>query len=103
MDFLQKYSNLISLNRLLKENIKNFPHSLIIGSISLVANYRPASNILSVAKLFELYILQRLKGVDLDILMGISQNGFQKRHSLVTAITQMVDTISESLDNKNKV
>lgn len=73
------------------------------GVISSVSNYRPVSNILSVAKLFELCILQRLESMDLDELMGTSQHGFRKKHSTVTAITEIIDTISEELDNKNTV
>jgi len=35
--------------------------------------------------------------------MGTSQHDFRKKHSTVTAITKIVDTISEKLNNKNKV
>jgi len=47
------------------------------GNPGCVNNYRPVSNLNSLAKLFELCVLSRLECLDLDKLMGRAQHGFR--------------------------
>jgi len=73
------------------------------GPFDDVINFRPVSNINSVAKIFELCLLQRIEKLDQDALHGIHQHGFRPSHSTVTAIAEIIDNISESRDQKNVV
>jgi len=73
------------------------------GSQSNVNNYRPVSNLNSLAKLFELCVLARMECLDLDKLMGRSQHGFRPNHSTNTAVSTVISEISEHLDNKDTV
>jgi len=73
------------------------------GRVDRIENYRPVSNLLSIAKLYELCVLQRLEALDQDIILGHCQHGFRKRHSTTTALTEIVDTLCEERDKKNVV
>jgi len=70
------------------------------GDNEKIENYRPISNIVSIAKLFEICILQRLEKLDQDFLVGTNQHGFRKKHGTDTAIAEVVHAISEGRDNK---
>jgi len=73
------------------------------GPTNLLENYRPVSNINSIAKLYELCVLQRLESFDQDESLGYAQHGFRKRHSTTTAVVEIVDSICEARENKNLV
>ena len=72
------------------------------GEKNNIENYRPISNICSLAKIFERCVLLKLSqledinGVDLT---GSKQHGFKKNHSTVTAMMEIQDRISEAVDN----
>jgi len=66
-------------------------------------NYRPVSNLNSIAKLFEICLLQRLELLDFDKINGLNQHGFRKQHSCETAICELVGIISDELDEGRKV
>jgi len=63
----------------------------------------PVSNIPSVAKLFKLYVLQRLEGLDMDELVSISQHGFRKQYSTDSAISELIGTTVSSIEIKNMI
>jgi len=69
------------------------------GKPSDINNYRPVSNLSSLAKLFELCILGCLEKLDLDSILGKGQHGFRKSHVTDTAITSSV--ISEIVSTLN--
>jgi len=73
------------------------------GDTSKVDNFRPVSNIVSIAKVFELTILQRLERMNQDMLVGGFQHGFRKDHGTDTAIAEVVNYISEARDEKECV
>jgi len=66
-------------------------------------NYRPVSNLCSIAKVFEICILQRLELMNFDNLMGLTQHGFRSKHSTDSAIVELINNISERLDEKKEV
>jgi len=68
-----------------------------------IKNYRPVSNLNSIAKIFELCLLGRFEQLDFDNLMSPFQHGFRKLHSTESALTELVSNISESLDEKECV
>lgn len=70
------------------------------GSESEIQNYRPVSNLLTIAKIFELCILQRLEKLDQDYLLGINQHGFRRNHSTDTAFASVVSAVSDIRDRK---
>jgi len=72
------------------------------GRTDLVENYRPISNICSIAKIFENLILLRIKELDVDFnlnLTGNNQHGFKKYHSTITAGLELQSKISDKIDN----
>lgn len=69
----------------------------------LLGNFRPVSNLISLAKLFELCLLARLEMFDLDELMGTSQHGFRAHHSTTSAAASIVNRIAEHMDMKQTV
>jgi len=73
------------------------------GPTNLVENYRPVSNIISIAKLFELCLLQRIEAIDQDETVGYTQHGFRKRHSTTSAVVELVDNICEAKEDGNVV
>jgi len=73
------------------------------GSKLEVSNYRPVSNLLSLAKLFELCLLGRMENLDQDMIHSVSQHGFRKNHSTTSAVVEIVDSISGELDARNAV
>jgi len=73
------------------------------GLKTIVSNYRPVSNLNSIAKVFELCILQKLEEYDLDMLLGTFQHGFRPSHSTDTAVSTLVTKLSDRLATKNKV
>jgi len=73
------------------------------GNTNNVENFRPVSNISSIAKIFELCVLQRLEALDQDHLLGNFQHGFRKKHSTTSAIAELINNISESIENNKKV
>lgn len=73
------------------------------GSKSLISNYRPVSNLPSIAKVFELCILGKLEYLDQDKLHSISQHGFRRNHSTQTALAEIVELISSARDVGNVV
>jgi len=73
------------------------------GSSLLTENYRPVSNLNSIAKLFEICVLQRLEANDIDGLVSTSQHGFRKSHSTETAMASIVGKVSDALDSKLQV
>jgi len=73
------------------------------GPRTEVSNFRPVSNLLTIAKIYELCLLSRIEKLDQDQLHGMSQHGFRKEHSTATAVVEIVDHISNERDQKNLV
>lgn len=73
------------------------------GSFDDINNFRPVSNLNSLAKVFELCLLQRIEKLDQDSLHGVHQHGFRTSHSTVTAMAELVDNICDSRDQRNVV
>jgi len=44
-----------------------------------MSNSRPVSNLNSIAKIFELCLLQRLEDFDMDYMVSDTQHGIQKK------------------------
>ena len=69
-----------------------------------VNNYRPISNLCSLAKVFEKIVLLKLEQVadnnNID-LTGTLQHGFKKLHSTNTAMLSIQNVISKALDKNN--
>ena len=66
-----------------------------------IENYRPISNICSIAKIFEkslLFKLQEMEKQHQTDLTGNRQHGFKKGHSTVTAMLEIQDIIAEAVD-----
>ncbi|MBF0208930.1 MAG: reverse transcriptase family protein, partial [Oligoflexia bacterium] len=66
-----------------------------------IENYRPISNICSLAKVFEKMILNRLKDFEENFkidLTGTSQHGFKSKHSTITAGLELQSKIANKLD-----
>ena len=74
------------------------------GNKSDVNNYRPISNLCSLAKVFEKMILVKLDQIaeknNID-LTGSLQHGFKKFHSTNTAMLSIQNAISKALDKNN--
>jgi hypothetical protein len=62
------------------------------------SNYRPIANLCSVGKIFEKLLLHKLL-VETEGLEGLYQHGFRSSHSTTTALLQLQDRISKSLDD----
>jgi len=73
------------------------------GSSLQVENYRPVSNLNSVAKLFEICLLQRFERFDSDFMMGVSQHGFRSHRSTVSATASLISHVSDLVENKKQV
>jgi len=69
------------------------------GSSLKVENYRPVSNLNSIAKLFEICLLQRLELFDNDFMMSTSQHGFRKKHSTISAAASIISHLSEEAES----
>jgi len=70
-----------------------------------ITNYRPISNISSLAKIFERIILQTIKVEQLfgeEDFVGDSQHGFKEGHSTITAAITLQSKIAECMD-RNKL
>jgi len=68
------------------------------GSELEISNYRPVSNLISIAKIFELCVLQRLEAMDQDLLFGTNQHGFRKQHSTDTALGTLISHVTRLRD-----
>jgi len=66
-------------------------------------NYRPVSNINSIAKIFEICVLQRLEEYDQDELIGLNQHGFRKHHGTDTAIADILQYVYEEKEKGKSV
>jgi len=73
------------------------------GEVDEISNYRPVSNLVTLAKIFEICILQRLETLDLDYVPGPNQHGFRKKHGTNTALAEVIHLITDGLDNKKMV
>jgi len=76
------------------------------GDPEHVENYRPISNIFSLATVFEKLVLLRLKDLEIDFkvnLMGHQQQGFKRNHSSVTAGIELQSKISNRNDKNEYV
>ena len=72
------------------------------GAKNMSNNYRPISNICSIGKLFEKWILLRVNELEDKnnlSLTGIKQQGFKKKHSTLTAMLELQNEIAEHLDH----
>ena len=73
------------------------------GNKSQIENYRPISNLCSLAKVFEKLVLCKLDRIacqnNIDIT-GTLQHGFKKCHSTGTAMIEIQNIISQALDKK---
>jgi hypothetical protein len=67
-----------------------------------VANYRPISNLVSISKIFEKIILNRIErnhpGIE-----GDAQHGFRKQRSTVTALLEMQHELASNMDRNHHV
>jgi len=61
-----------------------------------ISNYRPITSLCSLAKIFERCILTRIVG--LNDVTGTNQHGFKANHSTNTALLQLQQSITESID-----
>jgi len=73
------------------------------GSVEVISNYRPVSNLNTLAKLFELCVLGRLEQMNMDDLMRSFQHGFRRGHGTDTAMSTLVSKITGELGSKKKV
>lgn len=73
------------------------------GLLTEVSNYRPVSNLCSIAKVFELCILQKLECLDPDELFGRFQHGFRKKHSTASASAEIVEYLAGEREQKRLV
>jgi len=71
------------------------------GDKSLISNYRPISVLPSFSKIFEKIVYNRLMSylTNSNILIN-NQFGFRNRYSTAMAVIEMVDKISDAIDNK---
>jgi len=75
------------------------------GPKSNVENYRPISNLCSLAKVFEKCILMRINDIETEFdlnFTGSEQYGFKKNSSTTTAMLQIQAKITEALE-ENKI
>jgi len=57
----------------------------------------------TVAKLFEICVLQRIEEFDMDILVSHHQHGFRRSHRTDSAIWEVTSIILEGLNTGKKV
>jgi len=72
------------------------------GQKTNIENYRPISNLCSLAKVFEKVILQHIHDLEEEFTIDFSgqeQYGFKKKSSTVTAMLQIQAKITEALEN----
>jgi hypothetical protein len=99
----------VIINQSLKTGI--FPNRLKIAkimpihkkdSIHLVENYRPISLLPTISKVFEKIVYNQIYSYFLqNKYLCKSQYGFRKHHSTEHAVLEVVDRISQELDNGN--
>ena len=71
------------------------------GDKTVGENYRPITNLCSLAKLFERAILSKLQEIEADQLVdltGVNQHGFKKGRSTITAALSIKRNIVKALD-----
>jgi len=73
------------------------------GNRTSISNYRPVSNLPSIAKAFELCILSKIEALDQDKIHSCSQHGFRKNHGTQSALAEIVELISAARDAGNIV
>lgn len=69
------------------------------GSKKDTSNYRPISNLCSLAKLYERCTLRKLDQIGEDTV-GENQHGFRKSRSTTTAALSIQSIIAESMDRR---
>ena len=63
-------------------------------------NYRPISILPIVSKILEICVFNQIyKFLNDNSLLSKHQHGFRPKHSTLTALTQMCDTLYENMDN----
>jgi hypothetical protein len=71
------------------------------GDKSIISNYRPISVLPSFSKIFEKLVYNRLMNyLNKYFVLSKNQYGFRSNYSTSLAILEMVDKISEAIDNK---
>jgi len=76
------------------------------GPRSNIENYRPISNLCSTSKIFEKAILSRILQIEKDNcvdLSGVTQHGFKKKKSTITAALHLQTRITKACDEKKYV
>lgn len=86
------------------------PHSLKVAKVipiykagdpTLVSNYRPVSVLPCFSKIMEKLVYKRLlKYLEKHNILYIRQYGFRQKHSTYMALLDVIDKITQSLDNK---
>jgi hypothetical protein len=72
------------------------------GDKTAIENYRPISNLVSISKLFEKIILNKLDA-SYPGIEGVHQHGFRRGRSTVTALLELQHHISSNLDKNMHV
>jgi hypothetical protein len=72
------------------------------GNKTSVTNYRPIANLVSISKIFERIVLQKIEDQCPDI-EGQNQHGFRKQRSTITALLEIQHSISQALDRNKHV
>lgn len=72
------------------------------GNKKDISNYRPISNLCSLAKLYERCILRKLDQIG-DDTVGENQHGFRKSRSTTTAALSIQSIIADSMDRRKFV
>ena len=71
------------------------------GDKSTISNYRPISVLPSFSKIFEKIVYNRLTGyLNKHCVLTSNQFGFRNNYSTAMAVLEMVDKISDAIDNK---
>ena len=76
------------------------------GPRTSIENYRPIANLCSTSKIFEKAILARIMQIEKDNsvdLTGVTQHGFKKKKSTVTAAIHLQTKIAKACDEKKYV
>ncbi len=68
----------------------------------LVDNYRPVSNLVSMSKVFEKIILQKLDDTYPN-LEGIHQHGFRKGRSTLTALLELQSFLAQAMESNSHI
>lgn len=103
--YLKKLFNLIIKENVIPETwkISRIYPVFKKGSSQSVKSYRAVSNLNSTSKLFEICLLQRLEKFDTDFMMGVSQHGFRKNHSTISAAASLISHVSDLIEQKKEV